>query len=92
MMAKTTKKKTLPSHLTDFEKLAGVILLLVYLVVLPFFGRAITDAVGTLLGTSISPALSNVIDPRWKCCAPICMSTTASPFCWEWPLTVPILK
>ena len=61
MMAKTTKKKTLPSHLTDFEKLAGVILLLVYLVVLPFFGRAITDAVGTLLGTSISPALSNVI-------------------------------
>ena len=33
MMAKTTKKKTLPSHLTDFEKLAGVILLLVAMLV-----------------------------------------------------------
>ena len=60
-MATTKKKKTLPSHLTDFEKLAGVILLLLYLVVLPFFGGWITDQIGTLLGITISRALSNII-------------------------------
>lgn len=60
-MATTKKKKTLASHLTDFEKLAGVILLLVYLVVLPVFGGWITDQIGALLGISISRALSNII-------------------------------
>ncbi len=60
-MATTKKKKTLASHLTDFEKLAGVILLLVYLVVLPVFGGWITDQIGALLGISISRPLSNII-------------------------------
>ena len=60
-MATSKKKKALASHLSDFEKLAGVILLLVYLVVLPFFGSWITDRIGTLLGVSISPAQSNII-------------------------------
>ncbi len=60
-MATTKKKKNLASHLTDFEKLAGVILLLVYLVVLPVFGGWITDQIGALLGISISRALSNII-------------------------------
>lgn len=60
-MATAKKKKNLPSHLTDFEKLAGIILLLIYLIVLPFFGGAITDWIGTLLGISITRAASNVI-------------------------------
>ena len=60
-MATSKKKKALASHLSDFEKLAGVSLLLVYLVVLPFFGSWITDRIGTLLGVSISPAQSNII-------------------------------
>lgn len=60
-MAKAKKKTTYASHLTDFEKLAGVILLLIYLLVLPFFGGWITDQIGTLLGVTISRAVSNII-------------------------------
>lgn len=60
-MATTKKKKTYASHLTDFEKLAGVTLLVIYLVVLPFFGGWITDQIGALLGITISRAVSNII-------------------------------
>lgn len=60
-MASAKRKKALASHLTDFEKLAGVILLLVFLIVLPFWGGTITGWVGGLLGMTISRAASNVI-------------------------------
>ena len=40
-MAKTTKKQTRDSHLTDLEKLGGVILLLIYLALIPLCGAAI---------------------------------------------------
>ncbi len=60
-MATTKKKKTLPSHLTDFEKLAGVILLLIYLVVLPFATAPLFRLAERLLGTAISPSLQNAI-------------------------------
>ena len=39
-MAKTTKKQTRDSHLTDLEKLGGVILLLIYLALIPLCGAA----------------------------------------------------
>ena len=60
-MATTKKKKTLASHLTDFEKLAGTILLVVYLAVLPFFAGPLIDWFCGLLGFSVSRAASNVI-------------------------------
>ena len=60
-MATTKKKKPLASHLTDFEKLAGTILLVVYLAVLPFFAGPLIDWFCGLLGFSVSRAASNVI-------------------------------
>ncbi len=55
------KKKAVSSNLTDFEKLAGVVLLAVYLIVLPLWGGWLTDQLGALLGVSISRAMSNMI-------------------------------
>ena len=45
-MAKTTKKQTRDSHLTDLEKLGGVILLLIYLALIPLCGAAILNWAG----------------------------------------------
>lgn len=59
-MAKS-KKKTVSSSLTDFEKLAGVILLAVYLIILPFFGGQIAAGINTLLGLSLSRTLFSTI-------------------------------
>ena len=60
-MAKTTKKQTRDSHLTDLEKLGGVILLLIYLALIPLCGAAILNWAGGLLGLSIGPALRQTI-------------------------------
>ena len=60
-MAKTTKKQTRDSHLTDLEKLGGVILLLIYLALIPLCGAAILNWAGGLLGFSIGPALRQTI-------------------------------
>ena len=57
----TTKKKKVASHLRDFEKLAGILLLLIYLILLPLFGGAIANGIGTLLGISISRSLCNIM-------------------------------
>ncbi len=59
-MAKS-KKKLASSNLTDFEKLAGVILLIIYLIILPFFGGQINNGINTLLGLSLSRTLFNTI-------------------------------
>lgn len=60
-MATASKKKTVASHLSDFEKLAGMILLAVYLILLPLFGDAIAGALGTVLGISLSRSMCNII-------------------------------
>ena len=56
-----TKKKKASSLLTDFEKLAGTILLIIYLIVLPFFGGSIRAGLGTLLGTTISATVFHTV-------------------------------
>lgn len=57
----TTKKKKTASYLKDFEKLAGSLLLVIYLILLPLFSGAIARGIGTLLGISISRGLCNII-------------------------------
>lgn len=54
------KKKSAP-YMTSGEKIAGTILLAVYLVVLPFVTEPLFRLIGNLLDTTISATVQNVI-------------------------------
>lgn len=54
-------KRKSGAYMSAGEQIAGTVFFVIYLVVLPFVTAPLFRLVGTLLGTSISPALQNII-------------------------------
>ena len=54
-------KKKAASYMTPGEKIAGTVLLAVYLVALPFVTEPLFRLVGRLLDTTVSDTVQNVI-------------------------------
>ena len=54
-------KRTSTTYLTPGEQVAGAVLFVIYLLVLPFATGPLFRLVEALLGTQLSPALENIL-------------------------------